>query len=274
MVEIVSTGRTISTNEFLKKRREERRKFRFIVAGVLFLILVALVFVSRLDKFRINEVVVSGADVIGQDIVTDVVREVISGYYLWIIPRDNALLSPRSRVRTELSTRFRRFSSIDVSLEGFQSLSVTVREREPFALYCAGDEPCWFLDKDGFIFDSAPSFSEGVYFIYTQSLSLENPLGQYFLPKEEFVNVGAFISGLKPLGFEPLSLMIDQDDLTLSLKSGAKVLWRKGNDLPRTLSNLSALLASESIKTDQDFIFKLSTLDLSIEDKIRWTFKE
>ena len=273
-MKIVSKGGTLSSFEYLEKKQKATRKRRIIYSVSTFIILVALVLVSRLEKLRITEVRVEGAVVTGADPVSSAMREIISGYYLWIIPRNNTLLYPRGHAEKVLAERFPRFSSVEISLDNSRRLAVSVVEREPTALYCANSETCWFLDEQGFVFDTAPTFSEGVYFLYTMEPVVESPLGKPLLPLPEFQAVSEFVLHLNTLGIEPLTLQIGEMDLVLTSASGARLTWTRGSDTERIYNNLQSFLNSPSIEAEEDFLAKVVELDLRTEDKVFYRFNE
>jgi hypothetical protein len=275
MPQIVSTGRTISTTEFLEKRQKARRKRWLIYSIVLLALLIGLVLVSRLDNLRINEVSVVGASVIPKDDVVRVARDVMSEKYLWLVPKDNSLVYPEEAVREMLFRKFPRFNSVGLSVSGLQSLEISVTEREPSALYCLKDTtPCYFMDESGFIFDYAPTFSEGVYLIYSEVSPSAEPLGTQFLPVEEFHLLARFVSSLSILGLEPLSIEKGEADFSLALKSGARLRWSRGHDINRVSSNLESFLHSPAIKGQADFLERVVELDLRTEDKVFYRFQE
>ncbi len=273
MANIVSTGRTISTNEYLEKRNRMKRKKRIIVSVILLALLAALLVVSRLRKFQIENVVVTGAVATGADTVAAGVKEALSGNYLWIVPHSNALLYRKGKMKEELAKRFPRFSRIDLSLEGLKTLVIDVDEREPFALYCRSAETCWFLDREGFVFDRAPNFSEGVYFAYEISPAPEDPEGKTLFGVGEFPKIRDFISAIHSLGFEPFTLSVENEDFYLHMKSGTEIVWSKGTDVERSLNNLKAFLSSPAILAEKDFISRVRRLDLRTEDKVFYSFK-
>lgn len=270
---IISTGKTLASTEFHeKKRRVTQRRRIFWGVGILILLII-FIMVSRLEKLRVSNVVVIGAIVTGEEIVSNTVLELIDGYYLFLIPRDNIFLYPRRKVERALGELFPRFSSIEISFKDLKSLSVEVVEREPFALYCADIALCWFLDDLGFIFDLAPTFSDGVYFLYTTSLNLDFPLAQSLLPRSEFLALNKFIDNLKTLRLNPVSLQIDQTIFNLTLEGGAHILWKREWEFDRLFGNLRSFLASPVIRAEQNFLEKVAELDLRTEDRVFWKLK-
>jgi hypothetical protein len=274
-MKIVSTGRTISTTEYYEKKLKERRRRRLLVVGCLLLVAGLAVFLSRLEQVRIREVTVSGARVIPEDKVIAAASEAISGYYLYLIPRNNALLYPRQGVEETLSQTFPRTSSVSASLAGMNALNIEVSEREPYALYCPpGEATCYFLDYQGFIFDISPTFSEGVYFTYSFESPLPDPLGREMLPVEEFQALAQFIEGLPRLGLDAYRAVISADSFEVILPREARVLAPRGVNLALIYSNVGSFLESDEIKGDKDFLSRFSELDLRTENKVFYRFRE
>lgn len=277
-MKIVSTGGTISTETYLARRRVARRKRQIFVSASLLILLVLLVVISRLERFRIQDISVTGANVIGADTVTEFTQNILSGYYLWLIPHNNALIYPRGELKRALANNFPRFSSVNVALSGLNKLNVTVVEREPFALYCSAVDateisPCYFLDNSGFIFDSAPAFSGGVYFVYASLETIDNPLGRQLLPQDQFQMLVKFIDKLPELGVIPLTLKLNEGYFELTLPHDAHLLWSRDSDFTLIYSNLEVFLKSETIISQKDFLSKVSELDLRTDNKVFYTFK-
>jgi hypothetical protein len=278
-MKIVSSGGTLASPGFLEKKQKARRKRLTIISGILLALFISSVFVLRMKSFRISSVTVTGAQAIDAAKVEAGVREALAGSFFFVIPHDSAFLYRNGKIRREIESRFPRFRSIELSLSGFDSLGVSVEEREPHALYCGksastAGSPCYFLDETGFIFDNAPGFSDGVYFAYASEEAVDEPLGSYYLPVSEFEPLAGFIAKLPALGLDPLSLQLADGEFTLSLANGGKILWPRESDIARIYSNLEAFLVSPEIAGDKTFISRFSQLDLRTEDKVFYKFRE
>jgi hypothetical protein len=270
-MKIVSTGRTISTSEYLERKQRARRKRLYILLGSLAALLVALISVLRLPSLQITEVAAAGVPATGADEVEAKAREYLAGSYLWIVPKTNTFLYPKARLERELGREFPRLSAVAVSLEGAHLLKVEGVERKPFALYC--NDVCYFLDETGFTFDISPSFSDGVYFTYTTAVPLENPLGRQFLTPAEFESLAAFVAGVRKVGVEPHSLELSETEGTVILATGATIKFSRGADTQALARALESFLASDEIKGEKDFWARLSTLDMRTANKVFYTFK-
>jgi cell division septal protein FtsQ len=271
-MKIVSSGRALNSAEFYKKKKKRRRiKFVLILLGVL-AIIGALVYLSRLERFLIIDVTVVGENIVDKGDTIQAVQQLINGYYLWVIPRDNTFLYPRRIIKQRLIEGFSRLESVDLNLDEFRTLVVTVKERIPFALYCVADE-CFFLDKEGFIFALAPSFSDGVYFVYSTEEPIDNPIGKQLTSTENFESLLGFMKILPTLNLHPMAMKITVDDYNLLLSNGGRLIWRREDDPVLLRSNLEAFLSDDSIKVQEDFLEKVLYLDLRTTNKVFYKFK-
>ena len=275
-MKIVSTGSTISSPEFYKKKLHKRRKRNTIFGFLALTLLIGAVIILRLESLRIGAISVIGAEVVGVEDVESTAKKVLSGRYLWLVPKDNAIVYPRVRLKQELASRFPRLNSITLSLMSLNTLTISITEREPHALYCADSTEsgvCYFLDEGGFIFDPAPAFSEGVYLTFSSEPVLENPKGIELMPQSEFVLLSHFLAKFDDLGLEPLVINIFTDRFEARLESGSKIIWNRGGDLALVFASLESFLESPSIKEFPDFHERLSILDLRTDNKVFYQFK-
>ena len=274
-MKIVSSGRVLNSREFYEKKKK-RRIIRFVLLLVgLIAFFSSLVYLFRQERFLITEVAVSGENVVGKEEIVFRAKGLLEGFYLWIIPRANALVFPRWAIKKSLLAEFPRFKSVSLNLDGFRNLFISLEERTPFALYCANTlrSSCYFIDEEGFIFALAPSFSNAVYFIYMTENSLESPLGNRFMPVEEFKMLSSFIKNLTVLNIYPVVLEIGDDKYNLLLPKGGEILWRRTDDLVVVRSNLEAFLSDDVIRTQNNFLDNIIYLDLRTENKVFYKLK-
>ncbi len=127
--------------------------------------------ISQNDRWRINEINVSGSNVVAGDEIRALVDEMLLGNYYFMYSRGNSYLFPRREIQAVLLQTFPRLATATVRRVSDKIITTEITERKPFALWC-GEEynkeryelnDCWFIDDTGFVFDRAPTFSKGVY---------------------------------------------------------------------------------------------------------------
>jgi len=278
-MKIVSRDKVLNSPKFYKKKKTRKRVKYILSLIAIILIISSMVYFLRQERFLITEVAVSEKSTLDKEEIIQTAQDLLTGYYLWIIPRSNSFIYPRRAIVKRLLEEFPRLESIDLNLLKSQKLSISVTERTPFALYCAGalnpgsGSECYFLDKEGLIFALAPSFSGDVYFIYSSVIPIENPIGKRFVEVDEFNSLLDFMDKLATLDIHPVALGFDDEDYSLVLPNDGQILWKRDNDFDLIYSNLTAFLADETIETQTDFFDRILYLDLRTENKVRWKFK-
>lgn len=273
---------SIHSPEFLKKRRRLYRIRLIVAASIVTLLLAASVYVSHQSKFLISDIALVGNSVTSDEEIESLVRGVLAGKYMWIFPRSNELIFPRSELKEVLSREIPRLRSVELGVDGPQVLTVSVEERTPHGLYCevivstSNPEECYFLDEDGLIFSRAPSFSGEVYFLYSKVELPPEPLGHMFMPAEEFRSLGEFTSKLEGLGVELRAFEVQSpaDEHHLILSHGGRIMWNASEDLASVSRDLEAFLLDEEVTGQRDFLGKVLYIDLRFENKVFYKFKE
>ncbi len=276
---IVSAGKALHSSEFYRKRQKQKRIQRIFLSAGFVLFIILLIYVSRREQFLITEVIVPEKNIVDREKIKEITQQELQGYYLWFIPRSNALLYPRQTIRTRLLTEFPRLESVALDLNGAKMLLVNVKEHTTFALYCERASipkdlsQCYFLDKDGLIFAPAPAFSGDVYFVYASRSPIESPLGIQFMSQEEFNALVKFIENLTSLGIHSSALEVGDDEYKLLLSSGGDILWRRDSDASLVRLNLEAFLNNDTIRAKGDFLDKVLRLDLRTSNKVFYKLK-
>lgn len=282
---------------------------------VLFLLLViffGLVFLSRMQKFRITTVELSGEVLVVPDEVVSASNDFLSGYYIGLFPRNNFFLYPQSALQKFLEDKFKRINKISLKLSGFKKLEISIIERKQQALWCDGapdiaspanasstlitvtapkslTEKCYFLDDNGLIFSEAPNFSGDAYFKYygglgtgtspagsvpTDSASYGTPIGQTYLATSTvFQEVSSFVESVKQTAVTPVSVLASDDgQFTMFLSSGGKIYFNQPDSLSKSADNLKVLLQTLSVSSSTS-ILNINYIDLRFGDKLFYKLK-
>jgi len=277
-MKIVSTGRSISSAEFHKKKRRKRRIILISVLVSILVVVAGLISLTRLNRLLVEQVSVSGEKSVDKDEIIKIVSEKIGGNYFWVIPKSNFLFLPREEIRQSLLAEFPIFKSVDLNLLDRKNLEIGVAERVAFALYCNEDSleglpDCYLLDKSGFIYDRSPGYLGAVYFIYSSGENLSEPIGKQFILEEEFKKLPEFIDNLSVLGINPVALKISDSEYKLTILNGGYIVWKRQDDLSLVRSNLEAFLFSDAIRSQVNFMNNILYLDLRTDNKIFYKFK-
>ena len=279
------------------RRRSFLNKILFFLLGVL-IIFIFLAYISRLNNLNINNIEVTGNQVIDTNAIKEVVTQETTGKYFWLFPKTNIFIYPENVIKNELQDKFKRLEDINLSIKNDRTLVVSVAERKALYTWCGAIPPvaavtgnslnCYFVDENGYIFDQAPYFSGNVYFkLYglpdsvSPSLSEEtfNPSGFYF-SQQNFKQLVSFKDILINLGLKPTSLYVTSDgevEVFLSSVNSSvmqpEIMFNLSDDYEKVAENLEAALTTDPLKTE--FANKYSSLlyiDLRFGNKVYYKF--
>lgn len=279
-----------------RARTRERVRLAFRVAlatvglvGVLFLVGWGL----RWEKLRINDVLVTGDGVLSEADVTASILSALEGHHALILPNDTVLFSGMGAVRNTLYEKFPRIEEVSLRRAGMRTLSATIRERTPQALWCGDVVPdvaygtternkvlseeawgtCYLMDKESFIYAEAPVFTGMVFMRYYGSLTDADPIGQTFLESHEFTMWQNFLADLRRNGLEARALLlVDERDCELYLHNGLRLLIPRTENMETLTGRLFATVNDQSLDTTRPIEY----VDLRFGSKafIRYVEKE
>lgn len=251
-------------------RRRRRTIFRItlLVAFILF-ICAAPVFLLRAPFSQIKEIEVISPEGIYVEEVKKFTEDMISGNFLFVIPKRSVLFYPKEEIESELMNSFRRIESLDLDLKKGGILHVNLSLRKPISLWCEDGEggSCYFLDEKGFIFDDAGEFSSGIYFVYKGNIE-GSPVGSSYLDEFKFTQVKDFIGKVRDIGFSPTEVRATSlDSLDLSV-AGGHILFSLEDNLIDVLANLTSLTDDPTLSILKDGELQVESVDLRYGKKI------
>lgn len=265
---------------------KQKRKVLWIKLGIFFALFLALaglsIWLSGLKSIQIDTVTISGATVVSVPSLESQIRSDLVGKYLWAFPKSNVFFYPRAQIEKNLLARFPRIKTVTLNTLDNHILSVSITERQPFALWC--DTPpteslvsqCYFLDADGFVFDHAPQFSGSAYFKYYGFLPFEAPIGSYYLSSTTaFHELSNFVQSTEELGITPLYMSAtDTDSFELFVFGGGKILLDTHESLAKVSERLSALLKTQNLVPRKGGELLVEYIDLRFGNKMFFKVRE
>ena len=275
----------------LREKRHKRRMRILIAITCAFLLLVAaFVYVSRLSRFALDTVVVSGNKVVDTEDVTSRVESKLAGHYAYFIPHRNAFLYPKQKILADIATAFPRFQTVSIYRTDLHTVLVTVTEIRGRALWCGSDvdhlgpdTPCYFTDESGKIVSDAPYYSGNVYPRFFGGVLPTNgatPIGTSFVDQATFENLLAFETRVQALGFAVKGIVVgdgDEDSFSIDLSGGktAPIRFLKKDDFQILSGNLSAALGNAELKSAvTSNKANLEYFDLRFTNKVYYKFSD
>jgi len=269
-----------SRHSILKNSRQKRfqqQQKRYLVVLVVFLFVVALLvglfaWLSGHERFLVRNINVDGNSVVQTDDVLSVVDEEASGKYLFLFTKQNTFIYPKDTIENRLLNEFKRIKDLDIKRKNFTALEIYITEYTPKYLWCSEyveddesniNENCYFMNKDGYVYAKAPSFSGNIFFEwYTKSSSAE-PIGSLMLDGDTFSKLVTFIDVVGNIGFDLIQITQQEEgDYTLVSDSGSKILFNIDQDSAVLVDTLDSVL--DEIEKDG----ALDYIDLRFGNKV------
>ena len=267
-------------SSILKKSRKSRTHKKFkkrsvigvAVLVVCILLVIFFAWLSTQERFLIKSVNIEGNNIVNRGEVLSTVQKNISGKYYFLFSKNNILLYPKSEIKDILFKKFKRIKSIDIKRKKTNNLNVYINEYLPKYLLCS-KEPlvntediksnCYYLDKEGYIYAKAPSFSDNVFFKWNVKNINEINIGEFVLNKNEFNKLVTLKQIIDGIGLSPTGINgMDDGDFAFMLDGGGKILFNIKQDSTRLVDTLDSVLGD--IKKDKKFEY----IDLRFGDKV------
>jgi hypothetical protein len=271
-----------------KRKRIRRLRLAGIFVGGILVSAGLLSWVAHMHQIRIQTVAVNGNEVISGDDLRATVENVMSGSYAFLFPKDNAFFYPKDAILSALIKQFPRIKDVSARAEGFQTLSVSVTEREPSAWWCGdteGESDCYLVDEGGLLYDHAPHISPPPYVVLYGALSTasttkqtkeENAvrIGRNFLSASDFSNLITLRDTLARQGIHLTSFARgEHTDYTARLATGGYMLI--DNSFPSTQIANAIIAAIETKKKSKaDILTAIDYIDARFLDTGKVFIKE
>nr|MBP9821513.1 hypothetical protein [Candidatus Paceibacterota bacterium] len=217
----------------------------------------------------------------------------IAGFHVWVIPRSNVLLVSKRAWSEQLLHTIPTLEFVSVELIDRTRAIIHVVERDPMYVWCTGGVPsvssmsddCYFIDDNGYVFEPAPMFSDGVYFVFRGGPLADNPepLRNVVVPEDDFLSFKKLISALKGRAMAVTSVtFLPEDDIKLSFDSLADSVVSEGSYLLVKESTASEKIVQmldlmmQDVSFDEHFKTSptdLEYIDFRFENKIIYKWK-
>lgn len=231
-----------------------------------------LVYVSRIPALNINLIEISGNKVLETEKIKGVAEKEIFGKYFWLFPKTNVLYYSKNNIEKSLTQQFKRIENININVNKNRALQISIIEREALYTWCGTtiveteNQKCYFLDKNGYIFDEAPYFSGEVYFKFYGAI-------------QDFQKLILFKEKLETIRLRPVALQIvSNGDITVFLSNGSlkqpEIILKANADLNIIAENIETALTTEPLQSNfKNKYSSLEYLDLRYGNKVYSRFR-
>jgi cell division septal protein FtsQ len=227
---------------------------------------------------ELNNIEIEGNKEIASGEILDKVEGISGQNFMRLIPRDNYLLLPQSKIEEGLKNEFKKISSVQVSKKFPSTLSIQITERKALLVWCAGED-CYIVDENGIAyakadFESPEILQNNLVRIIDQS-ARPISLGQAVVDSD-YVNFAMGIrdalkqqTGLEVNGqYQTPSRMAEELDVATT--DGTNIFFSTQFPLDEAVGALGAVLKKQIKDSDKN---NLDYVDLRSENKVFYKFK-
>ena len=148
-------------------RPQKKKRFSWKKALLIFGIFSALFIVGysiRHPRLQVSEITVLGTAVLDVEDIKTHVRHELVGTRLWIFPKSSIFLIHEKGLEESLRAAFPRIETIEVKRTSFHTVQISITEFSAVYVWCSkGTNECYFMDKQGVVYSTAPVFSGTAY---------------------------------------------------------------------------------------------------------------
>jgi len=256
--------------------RTRRRRVQALMALGVFLALgaagYAISYVSYLPQFNISTVTVAGTKDLPSRLIQAYIETLLNDGSNALFSKTTILSYGPTHLEKKTEQYFLRTKDVAVTRNSLlaNAITVTVRERIPYATWCGSVGDCYLLDETGFLFapvaSTTPPIEPYVFYGGIQG----NPLGQQYI-SAHFPGVVALLRLLGQAGFRAHAFtMVSDKDFTVSFVDGFSMRASFGQDASTLTQNLSLVMGAEPLKGKAS---KLEYVDLRFGDRVYYKFQ-
>ncbi len=271
-------SRVVLSQSKLKLHRHRQRLFIIWLVTVLLVIVIGgSIALLWLPEWRITTVGVVGTQTLSPGAITDVVHDDLAGTYAYLFPKNNILLYPKGTIVRDLSTAFPVLSHTSLKLQNLHTLTVTITERTPIALWCgeemASGTPCYLLDTNGLAYARASQYASSTYTQYYGPIATGTLPWQY-LSGPQFQSLAALAQAVNGVvkGDSVTTVTVTADgEVQMGFGSGFVLLFLLSQNSSDILNRFSLALTADPFTSHT--LSQVEYLDLRFGDKLYYKLK-
>ncbi len=270
----------INRRQILKEaenRRRRRRRLKLYSFFLLVLLIVAfIVGLLRAEQLLITKVDIDGLKTIDQQEVLVNLNQTLAGKYFFLFPRKNILLVSKRAIAQNLFDVWPEISSMSIKRSGWQTLAITITERQPSIIWCQNKDNCFWADERGFVFKLADDDQSSEFKI----IGLEPTINRRPMSLLEFEKMMATIKAIEKVltNYHKISWSASllefksEGDRHVFLRpatgQGWKIIFNRQDKPTDLATNLSIAINTPEFKEDLATGRPLDYIDLRFGNKV------
>lgn len=258
------------SSNLIKRKKKILLLKVWMVAILVILLIGGTAYLSTIHAVKISEIQVNDTSFFDKKEVEEIVRTELEGSYLFIFNKDNIFLFPRHTIKQKVKEHHQAIQSVSLHITGPHSISVTVHEYTPSAVWCNTDN-CYYLNEEGFIFIQAPiDYDRNL--IQFHDWIHDDPIGKTYTDSDTFKKMMVLINLVAKVPLKVVSVNTE-DGLTFFLHtdSNTRLLYEINDNPEEVASNLNTVIEKDAISRAQ--LNNIDYIDLRFGNKVYYKIR-
>lgn len=281
--------------------RKRRRLLYTKIAGIFALfafLLVGLSFLSSFSSLQIQAVEVLGTKPGIEKQIKLFTDNLLKGRTFFIFSKSNKYLYPREEIRSTILEKHILINNAKISVNNENTLIIKTTKRKRAYLWCekslqekkgspSTSEECYFLDKNGILFEIADGRSPFFIELYGNSKNLQkarktntkgesaSSIGKSFLNQESLKKIFLLIGRIQKIGLETKWVEADpQNGISINTVPGVEIRFFLTQAVQDIESSLQTFLNDPEFKENEKMkrFQSLDYLDLRFPDRVYYKY--
>lgn len=239
----------------IRSEFKERARRTSLYLGAIALTIWGFFWIPWLRVSQINS-----DDFVSMSEIESAVNPYMASLNSFLLPNNNFFLLRTSELENILKEKGVGVAEARKSFP--QTLEIKFPQTEPWLIFCASAENCFYVSKGGVLEDYAPQFSEKP----LPEIIVEGQngkLGDGIISAEEAVFLRGVFKNLKIMGVDPSAVSFKKDEVKVTMKEGWYLLIPKDMSADKIFGDMK-LLMEQKIKEGR---LKLEYIDMRYENK-------
>lgn len=269
-----------------KQSGRQNYKRRFFGAAMLLILAAVIygaVYAIRYPRWQISRIEIAGTETLDKDALADFLKDKIGGNRVFFAPKSSFFLIRTENLSQVIASQFLKIDSIEIRKKFPDTISISLRERKLWGIYCnnlspnedseeRGDAACAYIDTRGFAYGTAPD-SRGSLIVKIKSDGTPPGIGSQIISEDAAEKMRHFSRELKTrldietVGFELLAKL--PAEFRAVTADGFRIYVNRDDDFENSFRVLSALFQGE-LKNKKE---NLAYIDARFGNKVFYKLK-
>lgn len=173
------------------------------------------------------------------------IKRELLGAGLFAISSRSILVTDKKGTIKDVLTTFPKIKEVKVQRKFPQKVIVSVKERDPVAVFCDASEACFLIDDEGVIFEEANNTPSGMLTIRNEAPPGEASLGEFMVKK----NIIAAIMGIEKSLRDNFQIGVSEvrvgNPLVVKTTEQWEISFDKEQDMAGQIAKMNLLLKDE-----------------------------